>query len=37
MFKNFLSEDWLSVLLAFALIGLTLLGVIGPAGWSVAF
>lgn len=32
-----LSEDWLAVLIAFALIALAALGVLGPAGLPITF
>lgn len=32
-----LSEDWLAVLIAFALIALAALGVLGPAGLHLSF
>jgi hypothetical protein len=32
-----LSEDWLAVIIAFALIALAALGVLGPSGLPIAF
>lgn len=32
-----ISEDWLAVLIAFALIALAALGVLGPAGLPITF
>lgn len=32
-----ISEDWLAVLIAFALIALAALGVIGPNGLNISF
>jgi hypothetical protein len=37
MDKIKLSEDWLAVLVAFGLIVLATLGVLGPAGIPIAF
>jgi hypothetical protein len=35
--RSSLSEDWLAVLIAFVLIALAAVGVIGPAGLPITF
>ncbi len=35
--KSLINEDWLAVILAFALIALAAAGLLGPAGVNIAF